>query len=60
VTDILVQAREQVLERGVGLDQDQTLAVLQLPDDQLDALLERPRGRMKWCGPTSRSRASSA
>jgi biotin synthase len=52
VTDILVQAREQVLERGVGLDQDQTLQVLQLPDDQLDALLELAHDvRMKWCGP---------
>jgi biotin synthase len=52
VTDILVQAREQVLERGVGLDQDQTLQVLQLPDDQLDALLELAHEvRMKWCGP---------
>jgi len=52
VTDILVQAREQVLERGVGLDQEQTLAVLQLPDDQLDALLELAHDvRMKWCGP---------
>lgn len=52
MTDILVQAREQVLERGVGLDQDQTLQVLQLPDDQLDALLELAHEvRMKWCGP---------
>jgi biotin synthase len=52
VTDILVQAREQVLDRGVGLDQDQTLQVLQLPDDQLDALLELAHDvRMKWCGP---------
>ncbi|MDG4668851.1 biotin synthase BioB [Mycobacterium sp. 236(2023)] len=52
MTDILVQAREQVLERGEGLDQDQTLQVLQLPDDQLDALLELAHEvRMKWCGP---------
>ncbi|MDZ7884494.1 MAG: biotin synthase BioB [Mycobacterium sp.] len=52
MTDILVQAREQVLERGVGLDQEQTLQVLQLPDDQLDALLELAHDvRMKWCGP---------
>ncbi|WNG84564.1 biotin synthase BioB [Mycobacterium sp. ITM-2016-00316] len=52
MTDILVQAREQVLERGVGLDQEQTLQVLQLPDDQLDALLELAHEvRMKWCGP---------
>nr|WP_208411003.1 biotin synthase BioB [Mycolicibacterium fluoranthenivorans] len=52
VSDILVQAREQVLERGVGLDQDQTLQVLQLPDDQLDELLALAHEvRMKWCGP---------
>ncbi|CDO08628.1 biotin synthase BioB [Mycolicibacterium cosmeticum] len=52
MSDILVQAREQVLERGVGLDQDQTLQVLQLPDDQLDELLALAHEvRMKWCGP---------
>lgn len=52
MSDILVQAREQVLERGIGLDQDQTLQVLQLPDDQLDGLLELAHEvRMKWCGP---------
>ena len=37
--DILAQAREQVLERGEGLSRDQVLAVLQLPDDQLEDLL---------------------
>jgi biotin synthase len=52
VSDILVQAREQVLERGEGLDQDQTLQVLQLPDDQLDELLALAHEvRMAWCGP---------
>ena len=52
MSDILVQAREQVLERGEGLDQEQTLQVLQLPDDQLDELLELAHEvRMKWCGP---------
>ena len=40
MSDILAVAREQVLERGDGLTQDQTLQVLQLPDDRLDALLE--------------------
>ena len=44
LTDILAEAREQVLERGEGLTQDQVLTVLQLPDDQLDELLAlRPR-----------------
>ena len=50
--DILAKAREQVLERGVGLDQDQVLAVLQLPDDRLDELLAlADEVRMAWCGP---------
>ncbi len=52
MSDILVQAREQVLERGEGLDQDQTLQVLQLPDDRLDELLALAHEvRMAWCGP---------
>ncbi|KUI02105.1 biotin synthase BioB [Mycobacterium sp. IS-3022] len=52
MSDILAVAREQVLERGEGLDQDQTLQVLQLPDDRLDELLELAHDvRMKWCGP---------
>lgn len=50
--DVLGVAREQVLERGVGLDQDQTLQVLQLPDDKLEELLALAHEvRMKWCGP---------
>ena len=52
MSDILAVAREQVLERGVGLDQDQTLQVLQLPDDRLDDLLALAHGvRMAHCGP---------
>jgi biotin synthase len=52
VSDILVQARQQVLERGKGLDQDQVLAVLRLPDDRLDELLTLAHDvRMAWCGP---------
>lgn len=50
--DVLGVAREQVLERGVGLDHDQTLQVLQLPDDKLEELLALAHEvRMKWCGP---------
>ena len=50
--DILAVAREQVLERGEGLDQAQTLQVLQLPDDRLDELLALAHEvRMAWCGP---------
>lgn len=52
MSDILAVAREQVLERGEGLDQDQTLQVLQLPDDRLDELLALAHDvRMAWCGP---------
>ena len=52
MSDILAEAREQVLERGEGLNQDQTLQVLQLPDDRLDELLALAHQvRMAWCGP---------
>ena len=52
MSDILGQAREQVLERGEGLSQDQTLAILRLPDDRLDELLQLAHEvRMAWCGP---------
>jgi biotin synthase len=51
-TDILAVARQQVLERGDGLSQDQVLQVLQLPDDQLEELLALAHEvRMAWCGP---------
>jgi biotin synthase len=50
--DILAVAREQVLERGVSLDQLQTSAVLELPDDHLgEALALAHEVRMRWCGP---------
>jgi biotin synthase len=52
LTDILIEAREQVLENGKGLTQDQVLAVLQLSDDRLDELLALAHDvRMRWCGP---------
>jgi biotin synthase len=52
LTDILTEAREQVLERGEGLTQDQVLAVLRLLDDRLDELLALAHDvRMRWCGP---------
>ena len=51
-TDVLGVAREQVLERGEGLNQEQVLEVLQLPDDRLEDLLALAHDvRMKWCGP---------
>ncbi len=50
--EILLTARDQVLERGVGLDEVQALAILQLPDDRVpDALELAHQVRMRWCGP---------
>ena len=52
MTDVLELAREQVLERGVGLTQEQVLRVLRLRDDRLDELLALAHEvRMRWCGP---------
>jgi biotin synthase len=49
---ILQAAREQVLERGEGLDEAQVLEVLRLPDEALpDALALAHEVRMRWCGP---------
>ncbi|MBI9000817.1 biotin synthase BioB [Corynebacterium sp. CCM 9185] len=49
--DILAVARKKVLEGGVGLDKEETLAVLNLPDDRLPELLELAHEvRLKWCG----------
>src|SRR3954451_11071737 len=49
---ILDIAREQVLERGIGLDEAQTLQVLQLPDAAVDAALDLAHEvRMRHCGP---------
>jgi biotin synthase len=51
-TDVLGLARDQVLERGEGLNQEQILQVLQLDDDRLEELLALAHDvRMKWCGP---------
>lgn len=50
--DILAVAREQVLERGIGLNQEQVLDVLRLPGGQLQDLLALAHDvRMRWCGP---------
>ncbi|MGV9950071.1 biotin synthase BioB [Rhodococcus aetherivorans] len=50
--DILTLAREQVLGRGEGLDREQVLEVLRLPDEQLEDLLGLAHEvRMTWCGP---------
>ena len=51
MSDILDIARVQVLEQGRGLSEDQALQALQVPDDQVDALLDLAHEvRMKWCG----------
>jgi biotin synthase len=50
--DILAVAREQVLERGEGLREPQTIEVLALPDDRVgEALALAHDVRMRWCGP---------
>ncbi|UGQ44267.1 biotin synthase BioB [Rhodococcus aetherivorans] len=50
--DILTLAREQVLGRGEGLDREQVLEVLRLPDERLEDLLGLAhKVRMTWCGP---------
>ena len=52
MTDILALARAQVLDEGSGLDEQQILAVLHLPDDRLEELLALAHEvRMRWCGP---------
>ena len=49
---LLATVREQVLERGVGLDQEQALACLSLGDEVLPELLQLAHEvRMRHCGP---------
>jgi len=51
-TDVLRVAREQVLEGGEPLIQEQVLAVLHLGNGHLDELLALAHEvRMRWCGP---------
>ncbi|MEU3646921.1 biotin synthase BioB [Lentzea sp. NPDC034063] len=50
--DVLDEAREQVLERGVGLTEAQVLKVLELPEDRIaDLLALAHEVRERWCGP---------
>jgi biotin synthase len=52
MTDVLDQARHQVLEGGRGLDGPGVLAVLELPDDHVARALGLAHEvRMRWCGP---------
>src|SRR3979490_2102040 len=51
MNDILGKAREQVLERGEGLSEEQLVEVLRLPDDALEELLALAHEvRTKWGG----------
>ena len=51
-TDILTRAREQVLEKGDGLSEAETLEILELPDDRIPEVLALAHEvRMRWCGP---------
>ncbi len=50
--DVLEVARDQVLERGVGLSEQQALTCLRLPDDRLPELLQLAHEvRLRHCGP---------
>ena len=50
--DVLAVARNQVLEQGAGLSEQQILDVLELADDRLEELLALAHEvRMRWCGP---------
>jgi biotin synthase len=52
VTDILHEARDQVLTDGRGLDHDQVLRCLRLPAERIaEALSVAHQVRMRWCGP---------
>ena len=51
MSDILEVARAQVLADGIGLSEEQALAVLRLPDERVDELLDLAHDvRMVWCG----------
>jgi biotin synthase len=50
--NVLASARWQVLEDGHGLGEAQVLEVLELPDEDLPALLALAHEvRLRWCGP---------
>ena len=52
MADVLASARTSVLADGVGLDEGEVLAVLQLPDERLPELLALAHEvRLRWCGP---------
>jgi biotin synthase len=50
--DVLSELRQQVLEAGIGLTQEQALACLSLPAERTADLLQLAHEvRMRWCGP---------
>jgi len=52
VSDILDEARGQVLHEGRGLDEGQVARCLSIPDDRLAGALSLAHEvRMRWCGP---------
>ncbi|MDI1461990.1 biotin synthase BioB [Catellatospora sp. KI3] len=51
-SSVLDRARTRVLEQGLGLEEADILAVLQLPDADIPAALQLAHEvRMRWCGP---------
>jgi biotin synthase len=51
LTNILDVARAQVLERGEGLNEQQLVEILRLPDEDVQALLALAHEvRLAWCG----------
>jgi biotin synthase len=52
IDDIIAVARDQVLGRGIGLTEEQTVQLLRLPDERVPEALELAHEvRMRWCGP---------
>ena len=49
---ILDTVRAKALEQGIGLNEEELLEVLQVPDEQLEELADiAHQTRLKWCGP---------
>ena len=49
---ILDTARAKALEQGIGLNEEELLEILQVPDEQLEELADiAHQTRLKWCGP---------
>ncbi|MEX3507366.1 MULTISPECIES: biotin synthase BioB [unclassified Corynebacterium] len=45
-------AREKALEQGIGLNEEELLQVLSVPDEQLEEIADiAHKTRLRWCGP---------